>query len=107
MSRRYPRLDALVTLTERDRRAYDELLAGRLRLERIPNTTRPWAVRSRISRRGSHDRPGPGDGEGIDLRAQLAPRGLPAGSPRGDEQGPSGRQFRLPDGAGRRDRGPA
>ena len=40
MARCYPRLDALVTLTEEDRRAYDELLQGRGRIERIPNTAR-------------------------------------------------------------------
>jgi glycosyltransferase involved in cell wall biosynthesis len=41
MARYYPRLDALVTLTERDQRAYAELLGGRPRIERIPNTARP------------------------------------------------------------------
>jgi glycosyltransferase involved in cell wall biosynthesis len=39
--RSYPRLDALVVLTEQDRRRYDELLEGRVRLFRIPNTIRP------------------------------------------------------------------
>jgi glycosyltransferase involved in cell wall biosynthesis len=40
MARYYPRLDALVTLTEQDRRAYAELLRGQgpTRIERIPNT---------------------------------------------------------------------
>lgn len=38
MQRFYPRLDAFVTLTEQDRRAYWELLGARL--ERIPNTAR-------------------------------------------------------------------
>jgi glycosyltransferase involved in cell wall biosynthesis len=41
MARYYPKLDALVTLTEQDRRAYAELLGGRTRIERIPNTARP------------------------------------------------------------------
>jgi glycosyltransferase involved in cell wall biosynthesis len=41
MVRCYPRLDALVTLTEQDQRAYAELLGGRPRIERIPNTARP------------------------------------------------------------------
>ena len=41
MRRYYPKLDVLVTLTERDRLAYEELLAGRQRLEVIPNTARP------------------------------------------------------------------
>lgn len=40
MARYYPRLDAFVTLTEQDRRAYEELLGGRPRIERIPNTAR-------------------------------------------------------------------
>lgn len=35
---RYADLDALVALTDDDVRDYDELLEGRLRLERIPNT---------------------------------------------------------------------
>ncbi|MFG2002634.1 glycosyltransferase family 4 protein [Spirillospora sp. NPDC048911] len=33
----YPRLDAVVSLTSRDRAEYDEALAGRVRTERIPN----------------------------------------------------------------------
>ena len=37
----YPRLDVLVTLTEQDRSAYEELLGPRPRIERIPNTARP------------------------------------------------------------------
>jgi glycosyltransferase involved in cell wall biosynthesis len=37
----YPRLDALVVLTDLDRRRYDELLSGRVRLYSIPNTIRP------------------------------------------------------------------
>ena len=41
MARYYPRLDAFVTLTEQDRRAYAELLGGQSRIERIPNTARP------------------------------------------------------------------
>lgn len=40
MARLYPRLDALVTLTEQDRAAYAELLRDTTRLESIPNTTR-------------------------------------------------------------------
>jgi glycosyltransferase involved in cell wall biosynthesis len=38
MGRHYPKLDALVALTDDDVEAYDKLLKGRLRLERIPNT---------------------------------------------------------------------
>jgi glycosyltransferase involved in cell wall biosynthesis len=38
MARHYPKLDALVALTEGDVADYDRLLSGRLRLERIPNT---------------------------------------------------------------------
>jgi glycosyltransferase involved in cell wall biosynthesis len=38
MGRYYPNLDVLVALTEGDVAAYDKLLKGRLRLERIPNT---------------------------------------------------------------------
>jgi glycosyltransferase involved in cell wall biosynthesis len=37
IERLYPGLDALVTLTDGDARAYDELLGGRLRLASIPN----------------------------------------------------------------------
>jgi glycosyltransferase involved in cell wall biosynthesis len=37
----YPKLDALVVLTEQDREAYHELLDGKLTLYRIPNTVRP------------------------------------------------------------------
>jgi glycosyltransferase involved in cell wall biosynthesis len=37
----YPKLDALVVLTEQDREAYRELLDGRVPLHRIPNTVRP------------------------------------------------------------------
>jgi glycosyltransferase involved in cell wall biosynthesis len=37
IKRLYPGLDALVTLTEGDARAYDELLGGKLRLASIPN----------------------------------------------------------------------
>jgi len=40
MKRLYPRLDALVALTETDVRAYHELLNGQLRLFCIPNTVR-------------------------------------------------------------------
>ena len=38
--RSYPRLDALVVLTEQDRRGYAELLPDRPRVVRIPNTVR-------------------------------------------------------------------
>jgi glycosyltransferase involved in cell wall biosynthesis len=38
MARRYHKLDALVALTDSDVREYDQLLEGRLRLARIPNT---------------------------------------------------------------------
>jgi len=38
MARKYPELDALVVLTDGDVRQYDELLAGQLRLARIPNS---------------------------------------------------------------------
>jgi glycosyltransferase involved in cell wall biosynthesis len=41
MARVYPKLDALVVLTEGDMRRYDKLLSGRVRLARIPNTVRP------------------------------------------------------------------
>ena len=37
----YPKLDALVVLTEQDREAYRELLDGGVPLHRIPNTVRP------------------------------------------------------------------
>jgi glycosyltransferase involved in cell wall biosynthesis len=37
---RYPALDALVVLTERDARGYREVLPDSVRLERIPNTAR-------------------------------------------------------------------
>src|SRR5829696_3468521 len=40
MKRLYPTLDALVVLTDADLSGYDRLLAGRLRLFRIPNTVR-------------------------------------------------------------------
>jgi glycosyltransferase involved in cell wall biosynthesis len=40
MDRRYPDLDAVVLLTERDRESYREHLDGRVRLERIPNAVR-------------------------------------------------------------------
>ena len=40
MARYYPKLGALVTLTEQDRRAYAELVGGRVRLECIPNAAR-------------------------------------------------------------------
>ena len=36
----YPRLDALVALTEQDVEEYDDLLRGQLKLEAIPNTVR-------------------------------------------------------------------
>jgi glycosyltransferase involved in cell wall biosynthesis len=39
--RRYPELDALVLLTERDREGYRAFLGDRLRLEVIPNAARP------------------------------------------------------------------
>jgi glycosyltransferase involved in cell wall biosynthesis len=38
MTRHYPNLDVLVALTAGDVEAYDRLLDGRLRLDRIPNT---------------------------------------------------------------------
>jgi glycosyltransferase involved in cell wall biosynthesis len=38
MVRNYPNLDVLVALTERDVAAYDKLLDGKVRLDRIPNT---------------------------------------------------------------------
>jgi glycosyltransferase involved in cell wall biosynthesis len=41
MRAHYPKLDALVVLTEQDREAYRELLDGGVPLHRIPNTVRP------------------------------------------------------------------
>jgi len=41
ISAHYPKLDALVVLTEQDREAYRELLDGSVALHRIPNTVRP------------------------------------------------------------------
>jgi glycosyltransferase involved in cell wall biosynthesis len=41
ITRAYPKLDALVLLTDRDREAYDELLQGRQRLAVIPNAVTP------------------------------------------------------------------
>jgi glycosyltransferase involved in cell wall biosynthesis len=41
MRTHYPKLDALVVLTEQDRDAYRELLDGSVELHRIPNTVRP------------------------------------------------------------------
>jgi glycosyltransferase involved in cell wall biosynthesis len=38
MVRNYPNLDVLVALTEQDVAAYDKLLDGKVRLDRIPNT---------------------------------------------------------------------
>jgi glycosyltransferase involved in cell wall biosynthesis len=38
MVRNYPNLDVLVALTEQDVAAYDTLLEGKVRLDRIPNT---------------------------------------------------------------------
>ena len=43
MKRLYPSLHAVVALTDADVRAYDELLGGRVRLFRIPNTVRDLA----------------------------------------------------------------
>lgn len=43
MRGRYRRLAALTVLTERDRRAYERHLNGRVRLARMPNTVRPLA----------------------------------------------------------------
>jgi glycosyltransferase involved in cell wall biosynthesis len=40
ISRRYPRLDVLVTLTSADIEHYEELLGNRVRLELIPNSVR-------------------------------------------------------------------
>jgi glycosyltransferase involved in cell wall biosynthesis len=41
MARHYPKLDALVVLTEQDRDAYRQLLDGSVPVHRIPNTVRP------------------------------------------------------------------
>jgi glycosyltransferase involved in cell wall biosynthesis len=41
MARHYPKLDVLVGLTATDLEAYDRLLGGKLRLQRIPNTVYP------------------------------------------------------------------
>ncbi len=41
MRAHYPKLDALVVLTEQDREAYRKLLDGGVPLHRIPNTVRP------------------------------------------------------------------
>ncbi|MGZ8650334.1 MAG: glycosyltransferase family 4 protein [Solirubrobacteraceae bacterium] len=41
MRAHYPKLDALVVLTEQDREAYQRLLDGGVPLHRIPNTVRP------------------------------------------------------------------
>ena len=46
------------------------------------------------------------DGGGLDLRPQLALRGLPAGPARGDGEGDGRRRLRLPDRAARHHRGP-
>jgi glycosyltransferase involved in cell wall biosynthesis len=42
--RRYPQLDALVVLTERDREAYSREVAGLQRVRRIPNAVSPAAT---------------------------------------------------------------
>jgi glycosyltransferase involved in cell wall biosynthesis len=44
MVRRYPRLDALTVLTNRDKATYEERVRGPLRVVRIPNTVRPMGA---------------------------------------------------------------
>ena len=51
MQRLYPRLDALVVLTEGALRDYDAHLSGRLKLARIPNSARELGGRPTSTRR--------------------------------------------------------